>query len=218
MCLTFTISRGSYVSSFHSLVTFTKYFFFSIARNHSPPPPPICENLCVFPTFVRSPSSFRRERILAYLLRKTETEPPRRKMIARVPRPVSWRIAIYFCIKRTCPTSLSPAKVRASPSFPPRLTILYCCFKEIPSTLPSQGKCSGLTCSTSRFRLHLPRPNSPLRYFPTSTYHRPSSGAWKEEEGGEQSSELESTGHFMMTTKVVRPPLGRRERGWQGET
>lgn len=22
----------------------------------------------------------------------------------------------------------------------------------------------------------------------------------------------------MMTTKVVRPPLGRRERGWQGET
>lgn len=217
MCLTFTISRGSYVSSFHSLVTFTKYFFFSIARNHSPPPHRFAKISAYFlPSFVLHP--FEEKESLAYLLRKTETEPPRRKMIAGVPRPVSWRIAIYFCIKRTCPTSLSPAKVRASPSFPPRLTILYCCFKEIPSTLPSQGKCSGLTCSTSRFRLHLPRPNSPLRYFPTSTYHRPSSGAWKEEEGGEQSSELESTGHFMMTTKVVRPPLGRRERGWQGET
>lgn len=180
MCLTFTISRGSYVSSFHSLVTFTKYFFFSIARNHSPPPHRFAKISAYFlPSFVLHP--FEEKESLAYLLRKTETEPPRRKMIAGVPRPVSWRIAIYFCIKRTCPTSLSPAKVRASPSFPPRLTILYCCFKEIPSTLPSQGKCSGLTCSTSRFRLHLPRPNSPLRYFPTSTYHRPSSGAWKEE-------------------------------------
>lgn len=60
------------------------------------------------------------------------------------------------------------------------------------------------------FHLSLPSttsPNSPLRYFLP-----PTSNGTSEKEEGEQSSELESTGHFMMTTKVVRPPLGRREK------
>lgn len=65
-------------------------------------------------------------------------------------------------------------------------------------------------------------PNSPLRYFLPP---RIGVGAARRSEkerggGGGKSSNRRNlkAGHFMMTTKVVRPPLGRRERGWQGET
>lgn len=75
------------------------------------------------------------------------------------------------------------------------------------------------------FHLSLPPP-PPSTQLATSLlpyFHLPPTFEWcmegrRKKGKEEQSSELESTGHFMMTTKVVRPPLGRRERGWQGET
>lgn len=58
-------------------------------------------------------------------------------------------------------------------------------------------------------------PNSPLRYFLPPRFEVGAEGGGERESSNRRNLKA---GHFMMTTKVVRPPLGRRERGWQGET